>query len=81
MVSSASPGGLGGIRVLVVEDDWLLARELRRLLASQGCIVIGPARIPAQALALIARRHPEASPEMGIRKDRRLSKLERDDLA
>jgi DNA-binding response OmpR family regulator len=45
----------------VIEDDWLLARDLRRLLASQGCIVIGPARIPAQALALIANEPPNAA--------------------
>jgi DNA-binding response OmpR family regulator len=61
MVSSAHPGGLEGIRVLVVEDDWLLARELGRLLTSQGCIVIGPARVPAQALALIAKEQPDAT--------------------
>ena len=60
MLSSAGPGGLRGIRVLVVEDDWLLALELRRLLASQGCTVIGPARIAAQALALIANERPNA---------------------
>jgi DNA-binding response OmpR family regulator len=52
---------LRGIRVLVVEDDWLLALELRRLLTSQGCTVIGPARIPAQALALIANERPNAA--------------------
>jgi YesN/AraC family two-component response regulator len=45
----------------VVEDDWLLARELLGLLASQGCIVIGPARDPPQALALIADAPPNAA--------------------
>jgi DNA-binding response OmpR family regulator len=61
VVSSSSPGGLGRVRVLIVEDDWWLALELRRLLTSQGCTVIGPARIPAQALALIANERPNAA--------------------
>jgi DNA-binding response OmpR family regulator len=37
-----------GTRILVVEDEYLLAEDLRRTLQEQGAIVVGPApSIPA----------------------------------
>jgi two-component SAPR family response regulator len=32
-----------GLRVMVAEDDWLLALEIQTLLSELGCVVIGPA--------------------------------------
>ncbi|MBA4010973.1 MAG: hypothetical protein C0481_03830 [Phenylobacterium sp.] len=41
---------MAGRRVLVVEDDWLLASEIVRVLEAARCVVIGPA--PSVPLAL-----------------------------
>ncbi len=51
--------GLVGRRVLVVEDDWLLASEVARVLEAANCVVIGPA--PTVALALT---HIESEPAL-----------------
>ena len=54
---SNGPGNnrrLAGLRVLVVEDEWLIADELRRILVDRGCVVVGPASRVADALALVA---------------------------
>lgn len=43
--------GLAGKRVLVVEDEWLVAMTVNDVLTSAGCVVVGPfARLP-EALA------------------------------
>lgn len=34
---------LVGLRILLVEDNFLIAGSIRRLLAEWGCIVVGPA--------------------------------------
>jgi len=44
---------LAGARVLVVEDEYLLADELRRELADLGCVVLGPVGSVDAALQLI----------------------------
>ena len=54
----AALAGLAGRRVLVVEDDWLLASEIVRLLESANCRVIGPAPTVALALAHIEGGQP-----------------------
>ena len=46
------------LRVLVVEDEFLIALEVEQMLARLGCIVVGPAPTVARALALIAREPP-----------------------
>jgi CheY-like chemotaxis protein len=58
-VSSAPERPLDGRRVLVVEDDYLIATELSRSLTSMGVEVIGP--VPSVADAL---EHIETSGEL-----------------
>ncbi|WP_159999909.1 HWE histidine kinase domain-containing protein [Roseomonas sp. 18066] len=41
-------------RVLLVEDEALLAMEAAHLLRELGCIVVGPARSPAEAMPLVS---------------------------
>jgi len=45
-----------GLRVLVVEDDFLVARSLQILLSGLGCEVIGPASTADEACELIRAR-------------------------
>jgi CheY-like chemotaxis protein len=42
-----------GLRVLVVEDDPIIALDLRGMFAEAGATVVGPAYRVAQALALL----------------------------
>lgn len=46
--------GLIGLRILVVEDNYLLADELCTALGACGCEVVGPTGQLARALALAA---------------------------
>ena len=48
-----SYGYFTGKTVLVVEDEWLIADDLRRSLANEGAQVLGPVASVGQALALI----------------------------
>jgi CheY-like chemotaxis protein len=50
---------LKGRRVLVVEDEFLLAMELEGLLSGRGCEVLGPASTVQQALAVLRDHQPE----------------------
>lgn len=53
-LSHASPGqGLHGLRVLVVEDTFLIADLIVETLREQGCSVVGPAARLQQGLALV----------------------------
>jgi DNA-binding LytR/AlgR family response regulator len=45
-----------GLRVLIVEDDFLVARSLEILLAGLGCEVVGPASTAEEACQLIKSR-------------------------
>ena len=45
------------LTVLVVEDEWLLAEDLKEELESLGCKVLGPAPSCAAALELLFRDH------------------------
>ena len=47
-------------RILVVEDRYMLADDLRRCLEKAGAVVIGPAPTVEQALSLVA-----GEPELG----------------
>lgn len=44
-----------GLRVLVLEDDLLIAMDIESMLERLGCIVLGPAPTVARALGLLAR--------------------------
>ena len=44
---------LEGRRVLIAEDEFLLALELEAVLEQQGCVVLGPVSTVEGALALI----------------------------
>jgi two-component SAPR family response regulator len=50
---------LAGRRVLIVEDEFLLAMELEALLKRDGCEVLGPASTVEWALALIYNDEPD----------------------
>lgn len=56
MTESARSLQLKGLRVLVVEDEALVAVQLEDMLADLGCAIIGPASRVCQALDLLARR-------------------------
>ncbi|QYF86861.1 response regulator [Brevundimonas sp. PAMC22021] len=45
---------LHGLRVLIVEDDWLLADEIAKALAREGAAVVGPAGSIDAATRLVA---------------------------
>ncbi len=52
---SAEPAGvLRGMRVLIAEDNWLLADTLSVLLEERGARVIGPAPTASAAIRLVA---------------------------
>jgi DNA-binding response OmpR family regulator len=48
-------------KVLVVEDDFLIAMELERTLLEEGYDVLGPVTSVALALALLGRSRPDAA--------------------
>jgi two-component SAPR family response regulator len=50
---------LAGLRVLIVEDEFLLAMELELLLHQRGCMVLGPVSSVGQALTMLDGEHPE----------------------
>jgi len=51
---AAPRGELRGLRILVVEDNFLVAENLREFLSARGCDVIGPAPRVEVALSLLA---------------------------
>ena len=52
--SSHEPDALPGRKVLLVEDDYFIADEMRRKLSRGGAEVLGPVASVDKALALIA---------------------------
>lgn len=52
---------LAGRRVLIVEDQWLIALELQRMIEQVGGTVIGPAGSVEDALRLLATTTPDAA--------------------
>lgn len=57
--TAAAP--LLGKRILVVEDDYVLATDLSRGLADLGATILGPAPTPFYALSLLGRRGADAA--------------------
>jgi DNA-binding response OmpR family regulator len=53
MSSRGGGPALAGRRVLVVEDEWLIAAEIGRALEAAGAVVLGPALSVGEALALL----------------------------
>lgn len=53
-MSDQDTGRLDGLRVLVVEDETLVAMLLEDMLADHGCVVAGVAARIAQALEMVA---------------------------
>ena len=51
--------GLKGLRVLVVEDTWLVAKALKTALEGLGMVVAGPASNTADADRLVAEETPD----------------------
>jgi CheY-like chemotaxis protein len=52
---------LRGLRVLIVEDESLLAMLLEDMLAELGCEVLGSAATVAEAIEAIARETPDVT--------------------
>ncbi|HEY4030140.1 MAG TPA: response regulator [Caulobacteraceae bacterium] len=48
-------------RILIVEDEWLIADLLEQMLTELGYEVVGPAADVVEALALIEERVPDAA--------------------
>lgn len=59
MASSPIETTLGGLTVLVVEDEYLLAMEIATLLRNHGAHVMGPIPDAAQARALVSDCAPD----------------------
>lgn len=57
------PETLKGRRLLLVEDEFLIASDLARLLRQQGAVVLGPAATVRSALDLLAT---DASPDGAV---------------
>jgi CheY-like chemotaxis protein len=55
--------GLAGRHILVVEDNFLLAMEIERVLRREGCVVLGPVGSVDQALALLEEA---ARPDLAV---------------
>lgn len=55
------PLRLEGRRILVVEDNYDLARDLRLEFESRGAVVLGPAPTPFYAMSLLGRRVPDGA--------------------
>ena len=55
-MTSDMQGVLAGRRVLVVEDQYLVAEEMRRMVCSLGGEVLGPVARPAPALRILAEQ-------------------------
>jgi DNA-binding NarL/FixJ family response regulator len=53
--------GLDNVRVLIVEDETLLALDLEMTLAANGCTVVGPSGTIGSAVASIDALAPDAA--------------------
>lgn len=58
MDETPAPSDLAGLRVLVVEDDYIMAEDLAAELAGHGAEVLGPASDIDGAMALLAAGPP-----------------------
>ena len=56
-----SGADLAGLRILIVEDEFLLAMELEMLLQQRGCLVLGPVSSVGQALTMLRGEQPDVA--------------------
>jgi CheY-like chemotaxis protein len=61
MNDSGQSPKLKGLRVLVVEDEALVALQLEDMLHELGCTIVGPASRVGQALALLGGQQVDAA--------------------
>ncbi len=61
MMSNDPNRDLKGRRVLVVEDEGLIALDIQSILAGWGCSVVGPAATVSAALKLLAIDPPDCA--------------------
>lgn len=61
MADDEPRGSLSGRGILIVEDDFLIAAELARLLRDRGYQVLGPIPSVAGACAVLQWQHPAAA--------------------
>jgi DNA-binding NtrC family response regulator len=54
-------GSLRGLRILVVEDSWHVARAMTNLLTALGVDLAGPVATTAEAERLISERRPDVA--------------------
>jgi DNA-binding response OmpR family regulator len=54
-------GEFAGRKVLIIEDDYLIADELREELLGRGAVVIGPVGNLMSALSLLSHEVPDAA--------------------
>jgi DNA-binding response OmpR family regulator len=59
--ATAESAPLARPKVLLVEDDGLIAIDLEVIVQEAGCDVLGPCATAADALALLAARRPDAA--------------------
>ena len=57
----ATAGSLTGVRILLVEDSWHLARAMTRLLNALGADLVGPVATAADAERLMSERRPDVA--------------------
>jgi CheY-like chemotaxis protein len=58
---SETTARLDGLRVLIVEDELVVAMELEALLRDLGCIVLDPAPTVKKALRILAEERPDVA--------------------
>ncbi len=61
MNDSSQPPKIDGLRVLVVEDEALVALQIEDMLTGLGCVVVGPASRVGQALELLHGQQVDAA--------------------
>jgi two-component SAPR family response regulator len=61
MAKPSFSSALQGVRILIVEDDSILAMNLENHLMSEGCNVIGPVSRQAKGLEVLEEAHPDAA--------------------
>ena len=52
---------LAGLRILIVEDELLVAMDYEEMLRREGCTVLGPVGRQSRALELLKRERPDAA--------------------